>query len=251
MRVLLFLPVVVVLYCQSLLAQNPVFRAGAAAVDVTPQQFPLNMPGGFSANLAESAHDPLHARALVLEDGTTTLAMVVVDNLGVSPELIVEAKQLASQKTGIPVGKMLVSSTHTHSGPPSHGGKEGSPEAAYRQAIDVERPKLQAAYAAYFADNGVDAAIFPTAPLPARPIGDDETVELNGARVPTFGTFIRNTDPGSNAAIPGISLPSGLSPDGLPLGMELDGPAGSDARLLAIAATIEPVFAFAARPGSL
>ncbi|MCB1207640.1 MAG: neutral/alkaline non-lysosomal ceramidase N-terminal domain-containing protein, partial [Verrucomicrobiae bacterium] len=135
MRVLLFLPVVVVLYCQSLLAQNPVFRAGAAAVDVTPQQFPLNMPGGFSANLAESAHDPLHARALVLEDGTTTLAMVVVDNLGVSPELIVEAKQLASQKTGIPVGKMLVSSTHTHSGPPSHGGKEGSPEAAYRQRL--------------------------------------------------------------------------------------------------------------------
>lgn len=135
MRVLLFLPVVVGLSCQSLLAQNPVFRAGAAAVDVTPQQFPLNMPGGFSANLAESAHDPLHARALVLDDGTTTLAMVVVDNLGVSPELIVESKQLASQKTGIPVGKMLVSSTHTHSGPPSHGGKEGSPEAAYRQRL--------------------------------------------------------------------------------------------------------------------
>jgi Asp-tRNA(Asn)/Glu-tRNA(Gln) amidotransferase A subunit family amidase len=90
--------------------------------------------------------------------------------------------------------------------------------------------------------------IFPTAPLPARPIGDDETVELNGQRVPTFPTFIRNTDPGSNAAIPGISLPSGLSPDGLPLGMELDGPAQSDDRLLAIAAAIETVFAFDAKP---
>jgi Asp-tRNA(Asn)/Glu-tRNA(Gln) amidotransferase A subunit family amidase len=73
-------------------------------------------------------------------------------------------------------------------------------------------------------------------------------VELNGQRVPTFPTFIRNTDPGSNAAIPGISLPSGLSPDCLPLGMELDGPAQSDDRLLAIAAAIETVFAFDAKP---
>jgi hypothetical protein len=114
---------------------NPVFRAGAFAADITPQQFPLNMPGGFSANLAESAHDPLHARALVLEDHATTIAMVVVDNLGLSPALIVEAKQLASQKTGIPVEKILVSSTHTHSAPSSGGGKVGSPEAAYLQRL--------------------------------------------------------------------------------------------------------------------
>ena len=127
-------------------------------------------------------------------------------------------------------------------------GSDAMPEAAYRQAIDVDRPKLQAAFAEYFAINNVEAVIFPTAPLPARPIGDDETVELNGEQVPTFPTFIRNTDPGSNAAIAGISLPSGLTPGGLPLGMELDGPAGSDERLLAIAAAIEPVFAFTAKP---
>ncbi|MEQ1840381.1 MAG: hypothetical protein ABL994_08230 [Verrucomicrobiales bacterium] len=113
-------------------AEAPGFRAGAFASDITPQLFPLNMLGGFSANLAESAHDPLHARALVLDDGKTTVAMVVVDNLGVSPELIIEAKQLASEKTGIPVEKMMISSTHTHSAPGSGGGKEGSPEAAYR-----------------------------------------------------------------------------------------------------------------------
>jgi len=43
-------------------------RAGAAAVDITPTQFPVNMPGGFLPNMAEGAHDPLHARALVLDD---------------------------------------------------------------------------------------------------------------------------------------------------------------------------------------
>ncbi|MBV6651186.1 MAG: indoleacetamide hydrolase [Hoeflea sp.] len=130
----------------------------------------------------------------------------------------------------------------------SQMGTEAMPEAVYRKALDEDRPKLLAAYADYFKSHDVEAVIFPTAALPARPIGDDETVELNGERVPTFPTFIRNTDPGSNAAIPGISLPSGLSPDGLPLGMELDGPALSDDRLLAIAAAIETVFAFDAKP---
>lgn len=127
-------------------------------------------------------------------------------------------------------------------------GPEAMPEAAYRQAMDTSRPRLQAAYSDYFSNHNLDAVIFPTAPLPARPIGDDETVELNGERLPTFATFIRNTDPGSNAAIPGISLPAGLSPEGLPIGMELDGPANSDDRLLAVAAAIEPIFAFNAKP---
>lgn len=108
-------------------------RAGAAAVDVTPKEFPLNMPGGFSANMATSAHDPLHARALVLDDGQTALAMVVLDSLGGAPDVLEEAKAIASKQTGIPVEHMLIGSTHTHSGPPSNG-TEG-PAGAYRQLL--------------------------------------------------------------------------------------------------------------------
>ncbi len=106
-------------------------RAGAAAVDITPKEFPLNMPGGFSANMAESAHDPLHARALVLDDGTTKLAMVVVDNLGAGPDVLDEAKDIASKQTGIPVEKMLVSSTHSHTAAPLN--TRGAPATAYRK----------------------------------------------------------------------------------------------------------------------
>ncbi|CAN5897515.1 neutral/alkaline non-lysosomal ceramidase N-terminal domain-containing protein [soil metagenome] len=110
-------------------AEPPALQAGAAAVDITPKEFPLNMPGGFSANLATSAHDPLHARAMVLHDGTTKLAMVVVDNLGAGPDVLNEAKKIASDETGIPMDRMLISSTHTHSGP-SSGIREGSPAPA-------------------------------------------------------------------------------------------------------------------------
>ncbi len=116
-------------------AETPVLRAGAAAVDVTPQEFPLNLPGGFADNIATRAHDPLHARALALDDGTITLVMVVVDNLGVVPEAIEEAKQAASKRTGIPISKMLVCSTHSHSAPPSNVTDGNTPAAAYRKLL--------------------------------------------------------------------------------------------------------------------
>ncbi len=117
-------------------AEKPrVLRAGAAAVDITPKQFPLNMPGGFHANMAEGAHDPLHARALVLDDGTTVLAVVVVDNLGIARETADEAKRLASQRCGILPEKMLVAATHTHSAPESNATKGPAPAVAYRKVL--------------------------------------------------------------------------------------------------------------------
>ena len=123
--------------CPTAFAQQraPSLRAGAAAVDITPQQFPINMPGGFSANLAERAHDPLHARALVLDDGTTTLAMVVVDNLGVAREAADDAKAIAAKRCGIAPEKVLVCATHTHSAPSSNS-TNGPPQAvAYRKIL--------------------------------------------------------------------------------------------------------------------
>ncbi len=112
-------------------ADQPTFRAGAAAVDITPREFPLNMPGGHSANMAERAHDPLNARAMVLDDGATTLAMVVVDSLGAGPDVLDEARAIAAAKTGIAPDKMLISSTHTHSGASLNTRTEQA--AAYRK----------------------------------------------------------------------------------------------------------------------
>ena len=127
-------------------------------------------------------------------------------------------------------------------------GEGAMPESVYKEAIESGRPKLQEAFREYFANQSVDAIIFPTSPLTARPIGQDETVELNGVQQPTFPTFIRNTDPSSNAGIPGISLPISVSSSGLPIGIELDAPVGRDDRLLSIAKELEKVFEFSARP---
>jgi mandelamide amidase len=64
----------------------------------------------------------------------------------------------------------------------------------------------------------------------------------------TFGTCIRNTDPCTNAGIPSLSIPAGMTTGGLPVGMEIDGPLGSDANLLAIGMGIEAVWGSLAAP---
>lgn len=113
-------------------------------------------------------------------------------------------------------------------------GEGAMPEAAYRAAMEVHRPAMRQIYAGMFEANGLDAIVFPTTPLPARPIGQDETVELNGEQLPTFPTYIRNTDLGSNIGAPGISLPC-QGPGSLPVGIEFDALPGQDRALLALA----------------
>lgn len=114
-------------------------------------------------------------------------------------------------------------------------------EERYRQAIEHDRAALQRAFADYYSGHRLDALLVPTCCMTARPIGHDHTVELNGEQVPTFMSFIRNVDPSANAGVPSISIPIGLSIAGLPIGAMIEGPAGSDRRLLAIAQTLEGV----------
>jgi len=94
-----------------------VFRAGAAAVDVTPTHFPVIVNDSFNEAQATRAHDRLMSRAVVLDGGQLRLAIVVVDSLMIPRELLDIAKQVAHEATGIPTERMLISATHTHSAP--------------------------------------------------------------------------------------------------------------------------------------
>jgi Asp-tRNA(Asn)/Glu-tRNA(Gln) amidotransferase A subunit family amidase len=108
---------------------------------------------------------------------------------------------------------------------------------AYEAAIKTARPALQALYRETFTKNKLDAIAFPTTPKVAIPAQPDSSSLAN------FTLFIQNTDPGSNAGVPGIQLPISLGASTkLPVGLELDGPAGSDRRLLAVGMAVEKVF---------
>ncbi len=126
---------------------------------------------------------------------------------------------------------------------------EGSvTDEVYAAALEA-REQLRKNFRELFASWKLDAIIFPTTILPARPIaGSMETVDLNGEQVPTLLSYIHNTDPASIAALPGLSLPVGLTTSGLPVGMEIDGAEQTDRHLLAVARTLERIIGFDGRP---
>ncbi|MFP4326763.1 MAG: amidase family protein [Paracoccaceae bacterium] len=110
------------------------------------------------------------------------------------------------------------------------------PAGVYQAAMGVYRPRLQAAFAT--ALDGLDALVVPSTALTARPIGQEETVELNGEQVPTFATYIRNADPTAVAGLPCLSVPGGRA-DGMPFGVEFVGRAGEDGLVLALGEAFE------------
>jgi indoleacetamide hydrolase len=118
-------------------------------------------------------------------------------------------------------------------------GADAVPEPVYREALIKHRPALQDAYRRYFREQGVAAMVFPTTPLAAAKIGEDETVVLNGRPAPTLPTYIRNLGPGSAAGLPGLSVPAGMTRAGLPVGIAIDGPEGHDQELLTIGLALE------------
>jgi neutral ceramidase len=108
-------------------AQNTSLRVGAAKVDVTPA--PNELPKTYDGIL-----DHIYSRAIVIDNGSTTAALITVDAGGV-PDAIWQAvsKQLESE-LGIPASNVLLTATHSHSVP-------GQPAGPYTQKI-VESVRL-------------------------------------------------------------------------------------------------------------
>ncbi len=90
--------------------------------------------------------------------------------------------------------------------------------------------------------SGIDALVAPTSPSVAWPFGAkmDDPVAMYLSDACTL--------PVNMAGLPGISVPCGLS-DGLPVGLQLIGPAWSEARLFALARAYEGITAGAAWRG--
>lgn len=109
----------ILFWCETAVAAEAAktFRAGAAAIDISPPKLPVIINGNMNEVLATEIMDPLHARALVLDDGTNQIAIVIVDSCAMPRSLVDGAKGLARKATGIPTDRMLIAATHTHSAP--------------------------------------------------------------------------------------------------------------------------------------
>ncbi|MEX2114337.1 MAG: hypothetical protein WD845_14180, partial [Pirellulales bacterium] len=93
------------------------FRAGAAAVDISPRVLPAIANGGFLEATRNRVDDPLHARCLVLSNGDVTLGMAIVDSCMAPRDVCDEIKRRVEREVGLPAGRILIAATHTHSAP--------------------------------------------------------------------------------------------------------------------------------------
>jgi Asp-tRNA(Asn)/Glu-tRNA(Gln) amidotransferase A subunit family amidase len=119
-------------------------------------------------------------------------------------------------------------------------------ESAYANALQNLRPALQAAYRQYFDQHHLAAVIFPTvrmaAPsIAAEAISPAPDVQVNGKLLASRVAFARNAAPSSVAGFPGLVIPAGLTRDGVPVGLELDGRVNGDRELLALGLAVEKV----------
>ncbi|MCB1279037.1 PVC-type heme-binding CxxCH protein [Prosthecobacter sp.] len=124
---------------------QPVFRAGVATVDISPKEFPRIIAGMFTERTSDKLTDHLFVRSFVLDDGKMKIAFAIVDTCMMEQSLIDEAKGIASKQCGIPVDRMMVSATHTHSAPAAMGCLGTSKDTAYGKFLT---PKIAEAIVA-------------------------------------------------------------------------------------------------------
>ena len=221
----LFLPLLAGVSSHAADAQPKPFRAGAATSNVTP---PLGtaINGNFAEGHATHVHDELNARCLVLDDGTTKLAIAVCDNTLIPREVHDAAKQRASQATGIPIENILISATHSHSCGSVVSVFGAEADEGYKKVLAVRiADGIRRAYNNLaparigWAVGSLPGQVFnrrwhmkPGAKLP-NPFGGFDQVRMNpGAGNPELAEPAGPTDPG-------VSVVAVQSPDGRPIAL--------------------------------
>ena len=116
----------------------------------------------------------------------------------------------------------------------------GIPPTVYANALQ-QREQVKAAIDAHFREHRLDVLMFPPALVSPLPLGDNVEVDIAGTKVPLTTVMGRNTSLGSCASLACLVLPAGLTPRGLPVGIEFDALPGTDRRLLSLGVALEGV----------
>lgn len=129
-------------FSQSVFSQSLMsgpLKAGAAKVDITPSEDDL--PSGYS-----SIHDRLFCRAIVIQNGFTSSALISVDQGMVSNDLYTNVTSQIEKEFGIPALNIFLSPSHTHSAP---WGSNDIIEDGIFEAVKMALANLQPASMSY------------------------------------------------------------------------------------------------------
>lgn len=97
-------------------SEPSVYEAGFSEVVITPP-VGTSLAGFFHDRVSKYVRDDLHARAVVIGDGKTRVAMVSLELICVDSDFVDKARELIKRETGIPSDCIMITATHTHTGP--------------------------------------------------------------------------------------------------------------------------------------
>ncbi|MGB2636045.1 MAG: amidase [Candidatus Acidiferrum sp.] len=97
-----------------------------------------------------------------------------------------------------------------------------------------------------FSVNALHALVVPSTPIAATRIGED-SVRINGSSHPTRALLLRLNRPANLAGVPAITVPCGLTKNGLPIGLQFIAGWTEEPLLLDIARSFEQGCHFSAR----
>ena len=189
-------------------------RAGAAKMVITPRD---SLPmGGYAKyhhillwslfpRRNSGVHDDIHARALVLDDGQTTLALVAVDLMAYYHHDVLAVRERVQAKTGRDDLQVMVAAIHIHSGPDTYGVYGGVPQSyrtftyeqcaeAVAQALAALRPAQVGFATTELHDVGGNIRV-PDDPTMIDPqVAVMHVVGTDGQAIATLGNFALHAD---------------------------------------------------------
>jgi aspartyl-tRNA(Asn)/glutamyl-tRNA(Gln) amidotransferase subunit A len=210
----------------------------------------VGVPGGyFSANTPEVDRVLTEAQELLEQAGASLVPVTVahadiatpIGFLTVIPEAVVlaeEAFALAGVEGGVAAHLDMFGDDVKHA-LGSQVGRDAQPTPAweYARALRETVPTIRRGF--LDALDGIDVLLTATTPSTAVPLTEHVEMMHNGKPADTFETFVRYTFCVSVAGLPALSIPGGVDNQGLPVGLQLIGPAWSEGRLTDIGYAFE------------
>ncbi len=202
-----YLAIVAMIFSSGIHAQQ--LRLGVAAVDITP---PVGAPmaGYYYTRIATGVHDPLHVKAMVLEQGSDKIAMAACDLVSLPASISDAARNMVNQRIGLMTDHVMISATHAHTTPviwtvPSRYDLDGEAKQITQTYTDLLAGKIAEAIVK------ANAAL---APVEMRAgVGEESSLSFNRRYFMNDGTVGWN--PGK--LNPNIARPAGPIDPGLPV----------------------------------